>query len=143
MSAIMKPDPSSPQAAGTIPKVIVRAEPTLARILKTLDSDYLKIQDALLGVLSQVLTGKSFELILAVATVQDKLRTFVAKLINFNELSRVPAADESGKGSVTRAMLFDVSFLMLCSIVQVGYSKSDFWGAQLIICCFLKIDVRI
>lgn len=40
----MKPDPNSPQAAGTIPKVIVRAEPTLARILKTLDSDYLKIQ---------------------------------------------------------------------------------------------------
>jgi mediator of RNA polymerase II transcription subunit 24 len=83
-------------------------------------------QDALLGVLSQVLTGKSFELILAVATVQDKLRTFVAKLINFNELSRVPAADESGKGSVTRAMLFDVSFLMLCSIVQVGFEMFYF-----------------
>jgi mediator of RNA polymerase II transcription subunit 24 len=79
------------------------------------------LQDALLSVLSQVLTGKSFELILAVATVQGKLRTFVAKLINFNECSRKPAADEAtgGKGSLTRAMLFDVSFLMLCSIVQV------------------------
>jgi mediator of RNA polymerase II transcription subunit 24 len=72
-------------------------------------------------VLSQVLTGKSFELILSVATVQGKLRTFVAKLINFNECSRLPAPDEgsSGKNSLTRAMLFDVSFLMLCSIVQV------------------------
>jgi len=45
VGAVIKPDPSNPQAAaGTIPKVIVRAEPTLTRILKTLDSDYLKIQ---------------------------------------------------------------------------------------------------
>ncbi|XP_065336321.1 mediator of RNA polymerase II transcription subunit 24 [Cloeon dipterum] len=121
VSSVIKIDPNSQQAAGTILKVIVRAEPTLAKILTTLDSDYLNNQaENLLGVLSQVLTGKSFELILAVATVEDKLRTFVSKLINFNELSRVPGVDEasSGKGSLTRAMLFDVSFLMLCSIVQ-------------------------
>jgi mediator of RNA polymerase II transcription subunit 24 len=30
--------------APSIPKVIVRAEPTLARILKTLDADYVKVQ---------------------------------------------------------------------------------------------------
>jgi len=36
-------DQSATQAP-SIPKVIVRAEPTLARILKTLDADYVKVQ---------------------------------------------------------------------------------------------------
>jgi hypothetical protein len=56
----MKPDPSSPQAAGTIPKVIVRAEPTLARILKTLDSDYLKIQVILILLILSLNLCESF-----------------------------------------------------------------------------------
>jgi hypothetical protein len=42
VTAVQKPDPVAQTAA--IPKVIIRAEPTLARILKTLDADYLKIQ---------------------------------------------------------------------------------------------------
>ncbi|XP_066998835.1 mediator of RNA polymerase II transcription subunit 24 [Anabrus simplex] len=106
----------------SIPKVIIRAEPTLARILKTLDADYVKIQEALLSMLCQVLTGKSFELILAVATVEGKLRTFVTKLIKFNECSK-QIGGEVGKASQTRAMLFDVTFLMLCSIVHTYGSE--------------------
>ncbi|KAK9891976.1 hypothetical protein WA026_017459 [Henosepilachna vigintioctopunctata] len=94
-----------------IPKVIICAEPTLNGILKTLSTDYHKIQDALLGMLHQVLAGKSFELILAVATVQGQLRTLVSRLIRFNECSK------SG-GDKSRAQLFDISFLMLVAIVQ-------------------------
>ncbi|KAL3274964.1 hypothetical protein HHI36_019738 [Cryptolaemus montrouzieri] len=94
-----------------IPKVIICAEPTLNGILKTLSTDYHKIQDALLGMLHQVLAGKSFELILAVATVQGQLRTLVNRLIRFNECSK------SG-GDKSRAQLFDISFLMLVAIVQ-------------------------
>jgi mediator of RNA polymerase II transcription subunit 24 len=120
---------TAPAAAG-IPKVIICAEPTLAGILKTLSTDYHKIQvrlvfngkynnyfdffvmqDPLLGMLHQVLTGKSFELILAVATVQGQLRTLVTRLIRFNECSK------SG-GDKARAQLFDISFLMLVAIVQ-------------------------
>lgn len=67
----------------------------------------------------QVLTGKSFELILSVASVEGKLKTFVARLIKFNECSK-QAAGELGK---TGAMLFDASFLMLCSIVQTYGSE--------------------
>jgi hypothetical protein len=40
---VQKLDQSSTPAS-SIPKVIVRAEPTLARILKTLDADYVKVQ---------------------------------------------------------------------------------------------------
>jgi len=42
-TTIQKLDQSTTQAS-SIPKVIVRAEPTLARILKTLDADYVKVQ---------------------------------------------------------------------------------------------------
>ncbi|XP_045464777.1 mediator of RNA polymerase II transcription subunit 24 [Harmonia axyridis] len=92
-----------------IPKVIICAEPTLNGILKTLSTDYHK--DALLGMLHQVLAGKSFELILAVATVQGQLGTLVSRLIRFNECSK------SG-GDKNKAQLFDISFLMLVAIVQ-------------------------
>jgi mediator of RNA polymerase II transcription subunit 24 len=116
-AALQRLEPSSTPTS-SIPKVIIRAEPTLAGILKTLNADYPKIQEALLSMLYQVLTGKSFELMLAVATVEGKLKTFVTKLIKFNECSKQINEPVPGKTAATRAMLFDVSFLMLCSIVQ-------------------------
>ncbi|XP_046421667.1 mediator of RNA polymerase II transcription subunit 24 [Neodiprion fabricii] len=121
-AALQKLEPSETPKP-SIPKVIIRAEPTLAGILKTLNTDYTKIQEALLSMLCQVLTGKSFELILAVATVEGKLKTFVSKLIKFNECSKQINDAVTGKMAATRAMLFDVSFLMLCSIVQTYGSE--------------------
>ncbi|OAD54966.1 Mediator of RNA polymerase II transcription subunit 24 [Eufriesea mexicana] len=71
----------------SIPKVIVRAEPTLSGILKTLNADYTKIHEALLSMLYQ-------------------------------ECSKQISEPVPPKTAATRAMLFDISFLMLCSIVQ-------------------------
>lgn len=116
-AALQKLEPSSTPKS-SIPKVIIRAEPTLAGILKTLNADYTKIQEALLSMLREVLTGNSFELMLAVATVEGKLKTFVTRLIKFNECNRQINEPVPGKTAATRAMLFDMSFLMLCSIVQ-------------------------
>lgn len=76
-------------------------------------------QESLLGMLCQVFTGKSFELILAVATVEGKLCTLVSKLINLNECCK-QGIDESNK---TLAMLFDITFLMLCYITQTFGSE--------------------
>lgn len=98
--------------------VVLQAEPLLERILIALDADYIEIQEPLLNVLGQVLNGQSFELILAVATVEGKLRTFVSKLINFNEMSK-QVGGVVGKAAQTRAILFDITFLMLCLIVQM------------------------
>lgn len=61
--------------------------------------------------LHQVITGKSFELILAVAAVQGQLPTLVARLIRFNEFSKI-GQDKA------RSQLFDITFLMLVAIVQ-------------------------
>lgn len=101
---------------GSIPTFIMRAEPTLAGILKTMSADFVKIQDALYSMLCQVLSGKSLEVILAVATVEGKLKQFVSKLIKFNECS-LQVSGDIGKAP-QRALLFDISFLILCSIVQ-------------------------
>ena len=62
-------------------ELILRAEPTVASILKTLDADYSKNQDALLGVLCHMMSGKSFELIVAAAAATGKLQSFAVKLI--------------------------------------------------------------
>lgn len=95
----------------------MRAEPTLAGFLKTLNAEYTKIQDALLNIFFQVLSGNSFELMLSVATVEGKLKIFVSRLIKFNEFSK-QVSEVPGKTPTTRALLFEISFLMLCSIVQ-------------------------
>ncbi|XP_055534886.1 mediator of RNA polymerase II transcription subunit 24 isoform X2 [Wyeomyia smithii] len=101
----------------SIVKFVYRAEPPLVGILKSLNADYNKMQEAMLGVLCQVLSGNSFELILSVATMEGKLKTFVSGLIKCNENSKqVPG--EMGKPAMTRAALFDVTFLMLTFIVQ-------------------------
>ncbi|KAJ1522847.1 hypothetical protein ONE63_001995 [Megalurothrips usitatus] len=98
--------------------VVRQAEGLLQRILTALEADYVEIQEPLLNVLCQVLSVKSFELILAVATVEGKMHTFVSKLIKFNEGSK-QTGGVVGKSAQTRAMLFDITFLMLCQIVQM------------------------
>ncbi|XP_077979024.1 mediator of RNA polymerase II transcription subunit 24-like [Glandiceps talaboti] len=105
--------PTQPNAS-----LILRAEPTVTNILKTLDADYSKSQEALLGVLGHMMSGKSFELILAAAAATGKLKKFAAKLIKFNEFAK-QANGEGSKASYTRALLYDISFLMLCHIAQL------------------------
>lgn len=76
-------------------------------------------QDTLLKVLSHLLSGQSFELILNAATGTGKLRAFATKLVRFNEANRQPASSDPGKSANSRALLFDISFLMLCRIAQM------------------------
>lgn len=100
----------------SIVKFVTRAEQPLSGILKTLSMDYNKVQEALPGLLFQILHGNSLELILSVATVEGKLKTFVNRLIKCNECSKqIP---ETGKSAATRAVVFDVTFLYLAYIVQ-------------------------
>ncbi|KAL7305131.1 hypothetical protein TKK_0002534 [Trichogramma kaykai] len=107
----------SPSIGSSIGTIIMRAEPTLAGLLKTLNAEYTKIQDSLLSLFCQVLTGNSFELMCSVATVEGKMKTFVSRLIKCNECSK-QINEVPGKTATTRALLFEISFLMLCSIVQ-------------------------
>lgn len=72
-----------------------------------------------------MLNGNSLELILAAASVEGKLRMFVAKLIKFNEFSKQINIQDGSKSVRTNAILFDMTFLMLCFITQkYGYDVS-------------------
>lgn len=99
------------------PSLILRAELTVTTVLKTLDSDYSKNEEGLLGVLCHILSMNSLELILSAAAATGKLRTFATKLIKFNEFAK-QMIEESGRAAQSRALLFDISFLMLCHITQ-------------------------
>ena len=109
------PRPDQQSSTQTGPLLILRAEPTVTSILKTLDSDYSKNQEALFGVLCHM--QKSFEIILCAAAATGKLLSFTTKLIEFNEFNK-QATGEGGRASQTRALLFDITFLILCTIAQ-------------------------
>lgn len=87
--------------------------PPLTDILKALAPDYNKKPEALLDMLFQVLS--SFELILAIAAVEGKLKTVISRLIRCNEMSINGAIGEPNK---IRSLVFDLSFLMLTFIIQ-------------------------
>lgn len=102
----------------SIIKNLKKAEAPLSGILITLDNDYNKMQEPLLGMLCELLSGNNFELILSVATMEGKLKTFVSRLIRWNENSK-QIAGETEKPAQIRQSLFDVSFLILVHIVQM------------------------
>uniref|UniRef100_A0A8C2PP80 Mediator of RNA polymerase II transcription subunit 24 n=1 Tax=Cyprinus carpio TaxID=7962 RepID=A0A8C2PP80_CYPCA len=58
------------------PGLILRAEPTVTNILKTVDADHSKSPEGLLGVLGHMLSGKSLDLLLAAAAATGKLKSF-------------------------------------------------------------------
>lgn len=107
------------------PGLILRAEPTVTNILKTVDADYSKSPDGLLGVLGHMLSGKSLDLLLAAAAATGKLKSFARKFIKLNEFPKHMSGEGSKSASV-RALLFDISFLMLCHVVQT-------YGSELIL----------
>ncbi|XP_055307612.1 mediator of RNA polymerase II transcription subunit 24-like, partial [Sitodiplosis mosellana] len=88
-----------------------KAEAPLNGILKALDNEYNKMQEpGMLGMLCELLSGNNFELILSVATMEGQLKTFVSRMIRWNEKSR-QVGGEVNNTAVNRSALFDVTFL--------------------------------
>ncbi|KAF7704935.1 mediator of RNA polymerase II transcription subunit 24 [Silurus meridionalis] len=104
------------------PGLILRAEPTVTNILKTVDADHSKSPEGLLGVLGHMLSGKSLDLLLAAAAATGKLKSFARKFIKLNEFPK-QISGEGSKSASVRALLFDISFLMLCHVVQTYGSE--------------------
>ncbi|KAG9267587.1 mediator of RNA polymerase II transcription subunit 24 [Astyanax mexicanus] len=103
------------------PGLILRAEPTVTNILKTVDADHSKSPEGLLGVLGHMLSGKSLDLLLAAAAATGKLKSFARKFINL--ICSVCFCNVLAKAASVRALLFDISFLMLCHVVQTYGSE--------------------
>ncbi|XP_006889467.1 PREDICTED: mediator of RNA polymerase II transcription subunit 24 isoform X2 [Elephantulus edwardii] len=104
------------------PRLILRAEPTVTNILKTMDADHSKSPEGLLGVLGHMLSGKSLDLLLAAAAATGKLKSFARKFISLNEFT-THGSEETTKAASVRALLFDISFLMLCHVAQTYGSE--------------------
>uniref|UniRef100_A0A669C4W9 Mediator of RNA polymerase II transcription subunit 24 n=1 Tax=Oreochromis niloticus TaxID=8128 RepID=A0A669C4W9_ORENI len=105
------------------PGLILRAEPTVTNILKTVDADHSKSPEGLLGVLGHMLSGKSLDLLLAAAAATGKLKSFARKFINGILTLWMFSSFPSAKSASVRALLFDISFLMLCHVVQTYGSE--------------------
>ncbi|EHH24910.1 hypothetical protein EGK_08648 [Macaca mulatta] len=103
-------------------QLILRAEPTVTNILKTMDADHSKSPEGLLGVLGHMLSEKSLDLLLAAAAATEKLKSFARKFINLNEFTTY-GSEESTKPASVRALLFDISFLTLCHVAQTYGSE--------------------
>lgn len=101
---------------GSVPAFITRAEQTLAGVINNMVGDFHKTQDALYAMLCQVVSRTTLDAILAVATVEGTLKLFVSRLIKFNEFALL-ASNEKG-APLSKTCMFDISFLILCSIVQ-------------------------
>uniref|UniRef100_A0A8C0VP58 Mediator of RNA polymerase II transcription subunit 24 n=1 Tax=Cyanistes caeruleus TaxID=156563 RepID=A0A8C0VP58_CYACU len=97
------------------PGLILRAEPTVTNILKTMDADHSKSPEGLLGVLGHMLSGKSLDLLLAAAAATGKLKSFARKFVK--------GLEGTAKSGPVRALLFDISFLMLCHVAQTYGSE--------------------
>ncbi|XP_042863132.1 mediator of RNA polymerase II transcription subunit 24-like isoform X2 [Penaeus japonicus] len=98
------------------PNLILRAQPTVTSILKTLSN---KNQESVLPVMNLLISGKSRDLLLAAAAASGSLHIFAQKFVKFNELSMDPQPGETAKMAVSRALMFDISFLLLCHIAQL------------------------
>uniref|UniRef100_A0A3B4GPT3 Mediator of RNA polymerase II transcription subunit 24 n=1 Tax=Pundamilia nyererei TaxID=303518 RepID=A0A3B4GPT3_9CICH len=105
------------------PGLILRAEPTVTNILKTVDADHSKSPEGLLGVLGHMLSGKSLDLLLAAAAATGKLKSFARKFINGILTLWMFSSFPLAKSASVRALLFDISFLMLCHVVQTYGSE--------------------
>uniref|UniRef100_S4RMA1 Mediator of RNA polymerase II transcription subunit 24 n=1 Tax=Petromyzon marinus TaxID=7757 RepID=S4RMA1_PETMA len=118
------PQSKSPENSNVQPNpgLILRAEPTVTNILKTMDADHSKSPEGLLGVLGHMLSGKSLDLLLAAAAATGKLKSFARKFIKLNEFAK-HMSGEGTKASQVRALLFDISFLMLCHVTQIYGSE--------------------
>ncbi|KAK5850657.1 hypothetical protein PBY51_001515 [Eleginops maclovinus] len=88
------------------PGLILRAEPTVTNILKTVDADH----------------SKAWICSWPAAAATGKLKSFARKFIKLNEFPK-HISGEGSKSASVRALLFDISFLMLCHVVQTYGSE--------------------
>lgn len=95
--------------------LILKAEPVVTTMLATFDTATEPIQ--LYSILCQLIEGKQFEFTLNAAASSGRLHMFVKKLVEHNELNRIPRND-SPKSPLIQALIFDITFLMLTYIAQ-------------------------
>lgn len=96
--------------------LMLRTEPVVTHMLVTLNSEQDPIE--LFSIFCQQCSGSSFEFILSAAAATGRLHLFVKRLIETNELYKVPKSDLPAKLYLAQAYNFDITFLFLMLIAQ-------------------------
>lgn len=96
--------------------MMLKTEPVVTSMLETLNSE----QDPteLFAILCQQCSGISFDFTLNAAAATGRLHLFVKRLVEHNELYRMPKNDLPPKHQQARALNFDITFLILIFIAQ-------------------------
>ncbi|BFZ18949.1 hypothetical protein BsWGS_21988 [Bradybaena similaris] len=95
---------------------VANADGTVTSILKSLDSDPQRSSESLVKVLTIMLQVQSFDVLRLAAACTGRLHDFMNKLIRINELVSQPSSETLRIAN--RGQLFDVTFLMIISIMQ-------------------------
>lgn len=105
--------------------LIYRAEHSVKSILTPLYMDTCNIE-AVAGIICKM--QHSFDLILCAAASNELLSKFAQRLIELN-VSNSKSSDENLRSSQIRAIVFDITFVSLCSLVE-RYGLRPIYGEQ-------------
>ncbi len=101
----------------------LKAEAMMNSVLDVMGQDSSKVEsiENLLGVLCLMISGESFDRLLAASSANGRLKPFVRAMVKFNQQSQ-ESQGESVKNSLLRAALFDITFLMLVHVAN-GFGR--------------------
>ncbi len=95
----------------------LKAEATMNTVLSVMGQDKVESIEHLLEVICVMVSGESFDRLLAASSANGLLESFVRGMVRFNQQSQ-ESQGESVKNSLLRAALFDITFLMLVRVVH-------------------------
>jgi len=95
-----------------------KAEPLLGSIFSSLNPESASKPENLVQVFVKMISSNSIEIILNTSTYTGQLHILIKKVIYWNEFYTHALNEENSKQAALRANLFDISFLVLCYIVQ-------------------------
>jgi len=110
------------------PLTIVKAETTVEQLVAALGSfDVSSEQERIWAMLQSICNCKSFDTYIAAASATGQLSSFASKLLLCNDYFKA-SAGETVKGAQTRALLFDITFLMVCRMMKIFGKQYVFEG---------------
>uniref|UniRef100_H2ZGH8 Mediator of RNA polymerase II transcription subunit 24 n=1 Tax=Ciona savignyi TaxID=51511 RepID=H2ZGH8_CIOSA len=104
------------------PVILLKADSTIEQLVKLFSSaDFSAEPENLLSTFAGMRTMSSFNALTAAAATTGQLADFASVLINCNNVMKSSSA-ETMKSAQIRAVLFDITFLMVCYMIKL-YDK--------------------
>nr|XP_018673004.1 mediator of RNA polymerase II transcription subunit 24-like isoform X1 [Ciona intestinalis] len=112
------------------PVIILKAENNIDQLVKLLSSTDFSEPERLLNTFAGMMSIRSFSALIAAATTTGQLPAFANALIDCNDAMKSCPA-ETSKNAQIRAVLFDITFLMVCYMIKL-YGKETTVGSYIV-----------